>query len=84
MSVHSQDSLEAPCWQEGAYIDRELARNPDKLGSVGLQLLDAASVGLADVCCISAEGVDDLEVMTEHVRMLVIFLGYVLADGRRQ
>lgn len=70
--------------QEGTYINRKLARYPDKLGGVGLQLLDAAGVGLADVGSISTEGVDDIEVMTEHIRVLVIFLGDILADGGRQ
>lgn len=78
----------ARCWRllrkESAYIDWELARDPDKLGGVGLQLLDTARMGFANVCCISTEGVDDLEVMTEHIRMLIIFLGDVLADGGRQ
>lgn len=66
---------------QGTYVDREFARYPDKLGGVGLQLFDAAGMGLTNVRCISSEGVDDLEVMTEHVRVLVIFLGDVLADG---
>lgn len=66
------------------YVDWKLARYPDELGGIGLQLLDATCVGLADVGGVSSKGVDDLEVMTEHVRVLVILLGDVLADGRRE
>lgn len=64
----------------GTDVDRELARYPGQLGSVGLELLDAAGVGLADIDGVSSQGVDDLEVMTEHVGVLVILLGDVLAD----
>ncbi len=64
------------------YIYWELPAHPNELGSVCLQLLDAAGMGVARVDGFAAQSVDDIEVMTEHVRVLVIFLGDVLADGR--
>jgi hypothetical protein len=41
-------------------------------------------MGLAGVDGVAAQGVNDIEVMTEHVRVLVIFGVYVLADGGGQ
>lgn len=38
-------------------------------------------MGFARSDGIAAEGVNDLEVMTEHVRVLVILLGDVLSKG---
>lgn len=33
---------------------------------------------------IAAQSIDDVEVLAEHIRVLVIFLGYVLFNGRGQ
>lgn len=66
------------------YINRELAANPDELRRVRLKLLDAAGMRLADIHGVSTQGVDDLEVMTEHVGVLVILLGDVLPDRARE
>lgn len=43
-------------------------------------------MGFARIDGIAAEGVNDLEVMTEHVRVLVILLGDVLSKrgGERE
>lgn len=38
-------------------------------------------MGFADVDCLATQTVDDLEVLLEHVRMLVIFTGDILPDG---
>lgn len=67
-----------PC-ELGTDVDRELARHPDQLPRVGLELLDAAVVRLPDVDCIAAELLDDLEVVAEHIRVLVIFRRDVLS-----
>lgn len=40
-------------------------------------VLDVAGMIFADVCSIAAEDVDDLEVLSEHLRVLVIFPGNV-------
>jgi hypothetical protein len=37
-------------------------------------------MGFADVDGIAAEGVDGFEIMAEHIRVLVVLLGDVLAD----
>lgn len=68
----------------GPHVYRELAAHPDQLGGVGLQLLDAAGVGLAHVDGIPPEGIDDLEVVAKHVRVLVVLGADVLLDGGGQ
>jgi hypothetical protein len=70
--------------QQSAHIYRELPAHPHQLSRICLQLLDARGMGVACVYGIAAKGVDDIEVMTEHVRVLVIFFGDVLADGGRE
>ena len=65
-----------------SHIDRELAADPDQLPRVRLQFRDAARVRLPDIDGIASERVDDLKVLTEHVRVLVILGVDVLSDGR--
>ena len=67
-----------------AYINWELAANPDELSSVRLQSLDAAQMRFADIDSVATEGIDDLEVLAEHVRVLVILDANVLFDGGRE
>ncbi len=38
-------------------------------------------MGFADVDCFAAQAVDDLEVLLEHIGVLVIFAGDILPDG---
>ena len=66
------------------YIDGKLGSEELDLRRVRLEFLDAAGMGFAHVDSIAAERIDDFEIMAEHVWVLIIFLGYVLADGRRQ
>lgn len=68
-----------PCSRTLSYIGRKLSPNPHKLAGVCLQLLDAALVGFADVNGIASQVVDDIEVMAERIRLLVVFLGDVLS-----
>lgn len=70
--------------KQSAHIYRKLPAHPNQLSGICLQLLDARGVGVARVDSIAAQGVDDIEVMTEHVRVLVILFGDVLADGGRE
>lgn len=63
-----------------SYVYGELPADPDKLTSVVLELLDANLMSLPDIDGIAAKVVDDLEVMPEHIGMLVIFGGDVLLD----
>jgi len=65
-----------------AHIDGELPAHPHQLAGVGLQLLDTALVDLAHVDGVAAQGIDDIEVMAEHVGVLVVLLGDVLLDWR--
>ena len=67
-----------------SYIYREFAAYPHELSSVGLELLDSASMRLPDIDSVAPGIVNDLEVMLEHIRVLIIFLGDVLADRARQ
>lgn len=63
------------------YIYRKLAANPGQLCRVRLQLLNTARMRLAHIDGIASQVVDDFEVMTEHVRVLVILGVDVMADG---
>lgn len=75
--------LSASSWpsaERSTYIDRKFSADPDELGRVCLQLANAALVGFDGVDSTGAQGVDGLEVLGEHVRVLVIFVGYVLLD----
>lgn len=60
------------CSSLKTYIDWELSRHPDKLPRIGLELLDAALMGLPNVYRIAPQIFDDLEVMAEHIGVLVI------------
>lgn len=62
------------------YIDRKLPPNPNQLRRIRLKLLDTARMRFANVYSIFSKRVNDLEVMTKHVRMLVIFGVDVLTD----
>jgi hypothetical protein len=64
------------------YIYGKFSAHPDQLAGVRLEFLDAAGMGIARVDGFAAQRVDDLEVMAEHVGMLIILLGDVLADRR--
>ena len=66
------------------HIDGEFAVHPHQLPRICLELLDAGGMDFAHVDRIAAQGIDDLEVMAEHVRMLVVLFGDVLADRRRK
>lgn len=66
------------------YIYGELAPDPDQLARVCLQLLDAAGMRLADVDGILSQRVDGVQVVPEHVRVLVILRRDVLPHRRRQ
>jgi len=66
------------------YIYGEFAPYPNQLSSIGLELLDSAGMRFPHVDGIAPGAVNDLEVMLEHIRVLIIFLGDVLADRARQ
>ena len=62
------------------YINGKFPSHPDKLAGIGLELLDAALVGFSDIDGIAAEAIDNIQVVPEHIGMLVIFLRDVLLD----
>ena len=62
------------------HIDGKFAAYPDQLGGVLLQLDYTARVWLANVHSISAQIVDDLEVILEHVGVLVVLVVDVAAN----
>jgi hypothetical protein len=64
-----------------AHIYGELGAHPGELPRVRRDLLDATGMGLADLDGISPQRIDDLQVLLEHIRVLVILGGDVLLDG---
>ena len=66
------------------YIDRELAAYPEQLGSVLLQLDDAARVRLSNIDGIASKIIDRLEIILEHIRVLVVFRVDVVSDHGRE
>lgn len=50
---------------------------------VSLKLLDPTGMGLAHVYGVTSQVIDDLEVLPKHVRVLVIFGGYVFSYSGR-
>lgn len=69
ISLHSCSSIVTA--NRSAYVYWKLAAQPYELCGVGLQLLDAATVRLESVDGIFAQLVDDLQVASEQVRVLV-------------
>ena len=69
---------------KGAYIDRKLARHPNELPRVDLELLDTALVGFSNVDGIATEIFNNLNVMPKHIRVLVIFGRDVLSYRGRE
>jgi len=63
------------------HVYGELPAHPGELGGIRSNLLDATGMGFADMHGIPPQGIDDAEVLLEHVRMLVIFVGDVPLDG---
>ena len=68
------------------HIDRKLAAYPSQLAGVSLKLLDPARVRFANVDGVSTKGINDLEVVLEHIRVLIIFGVDILpyCRGKRQ
>lgn len=67
-----------------AHIDRELAPKPLKLGRVRDQPTDPANMWFLDIDGLGPKSVDDHQVLSKHIRALVIFGGDVLRDRIRQ
>jgi hypothetical protein len=63
------------------YIDGELPADPNKLGSIGLQLANSADMRVCRVYGRRAQVINRLQVLGKHVWMLVILGGDVLLDG---
>ena len=63
------------------HINRKLAAHPHQLGSISLELPDAAGVRLDGIDGIFPQLVDDLEVAGEGAGVLVVFGGDVGLDG---
>lgn len=64
-----------------SYIYREFTPHPRKLPRIRSYLPDAARMRLPHIHSISPQSIDDLQVLLEHIRVLVIFGGDVLLDG---
>lgn len=65
------------------YINWKFASYPSQLPCIGLEFLYTARVRLANIDGILSQAVDDLEVLLEHVRMLIILAVDVLLDSGR-
>ena len=65
----------------GANVDGELGSQPNELRGVHLDATDAAGVRFEDRDGVGAKLFDSVQVRGEHVRVLVVFCGYVLFDG---
>lgn len=63
------------------YIDREFTPHPRKLPRIGGDLLYPTRMRLPDINRISPQGIDDLQVLLEHIRVLIIFARDVSLDG---
>lgn len=63
------------------HINRKFPTKPLQLRRVCNQSADTAHMGFLDVNRIRTQSVDDQEILREHVRVLIIFGGYVLAQG---
>jgi hypothetical protein len=59
--------------ERNTYIYWELPTDPDQLGGIGLQLLDPTRMRLAHIDGVPSQGIDDVEILAEHIRVLVIF-----------
>lgn len=66
------------------HVDWKLAAYPHELSRIDLELLDAAQMRLSYIGGVSPQRVNHLQIMLEHVRVLVIFGVYVLPDRRRE
>lgn len=66
------------------HIDWKLAAYPYELSRIHLELLDAAQMRLSHVGGVSPQRVNHLQIVLEHVRVLVIFGVYVLSNRRRE
>ena len=67
-----------------SHIDREFTPHPRKLPRVGCDLLDPARMWFSHIHRISPQGIDHLQVLLEHIWVLVIFARDVLSDRGRQ
>lgn len=66
------------------HVDWKLAAYPHELSGIDLELLDAAQMRLSHIGGVSPQRVNHLQIVLEHVRVLVIFGVYVLPDRRRE
>lgn len=66
------------------HIDWKLAAYPHELSRIHLELLDAAQMRLSHIGGVSSQRVNHLQIVLEHVWVLVIFGVYVLSNRRRQ
>lgn len=66
------------------HVDWKLAAYPHELSRIDLELLNAAQMRLSHIDSISPQHVNHLQIVLEHVRVLVIFGVYVLPDRRRE
>ena len=82
LSIYSCLAERTASHRAKTYIGREFGPHPHQLSCVQQQLANAAAVGLESVDGGMAQLVYGLEVLCEHVRMLVVLGGDVLLDGR--
>lgn len=66
------------------HVDWKLAAYPHELSRIHLELLDPAQMRLSHIGGVSSQRVNHLQVVLEHVRVLVIFGVDVLANRRRE
>lgn len=64
-----------------SHINGKFTANPNELGSVQGQLLNAGDMGFQGIDGICSHDVYGFKVFFKHVRTLIIFGGYVLLDG---
>jgi hypothetical protein len=70
--------------QTRTHIYGKFGAHPRQLPGVRGNLLDTASMGLGNLDGVLPQGVDDLQVLLKHVRVLVILARDVLFDGGRE
>lgn len=63
------------------YIDGKFPTQPDQLSGISMQLRHIAWMSFLCMNSRRPQLVDSLEVFGKHIRVLVIFGGYVLLDG---